>query len=829
MKSSQKLGAIALAVILAGCGGGGGGGSSAPAEATLSGFAAKGTLQFATVTAYAVDANGKAATTPSGKAVETDKDGNYTLTGLTTGQKYVVKVTATDKTVHLDEATDSPQKLSGDFVLSAVAEPTAAATTVSVTPFSHQMVVAAQQAGGLTTDNVAKARAVVTEIIGFDPLNLAKNDTSTSEGKQLKVMLTAVSQMAKDGALGCSAAPDKTVCVTDKLAKSTSTTSLKLSLEGGVDVSSTFRTAIVQSAETVRAKDPTITSAVLTNVLNKLECSTACTPVAKPVDNTTAVAVTAIKKVIDEIRTDLTTLFSSDGYTAQSTGKVNAQALKFKQALETVQLDFINQTQLDLRALIQGAQLLRDAKSGASTTVSVGFGAGDLRVFWGLNPSTANAGGCSLYKDEALTQAVSASEAKLAGFVGCSGRFARVVAPPTTTSAINTTTFLEWRHRIAMTPDATTAGKFTYKASAVRTDTTCPGAPAESNYGQSTSCTRSNVPLVKDSSGKEIVFEGTFTLADTAVKVAGDLPPSFIYTPPSFATAASSATVNSSATNSSVLIAIGSDADKLTWDINATVDSIDPVTKEAGKVSLDGSFDRYKGSAKVSSLILAKGSAVDGIAKTIDLDLGATSYTANNIASLRGVLAVGRPVKDKSGTKLNPTSVKFTGALTNTNPSTKAAVDFLQGSLTLAVSDYDKFDASKPESATNTSNVDVEFKGSLTAPDQPRLELVFGTSGKSFDVDATASAASLNFNRWKGTTKTGAVSMAFQKTAASGNTPASNTVTITEAGSGLSMTLTEGVATADVFANGNKVGVFNKSKGLITFTDGTVVSVDFGL
>lgn len=209
------------------------------------------------------------------------------------------------------------------------------------------------------------------------------------------------------------------------------------------------------------------------------------------------------------------------------------------------------------------------------------------------------------------------------------------------------------------------------------------------------------------------------------------------------------------------------------------------------------------------------------------MDLSATVYGSSNQSALVGALTVDTPVTDKSKTKTIPSKLRFVGALTNT-PTGSATTSFLQGAVELAVTGYDNVDATQPGSATNSASLSGSFTGSVTAPNQPRLELVLSTSGKTYNFKDSVTALNLSFNRWSGDTKTRAVNLAITRDAPTAATPSpARKLTLSEASSGLGMSYTEGGGKqVDVTASGNKIGVLDTGTSLVTFIDGTLVSLD---
>jgi hypothetical protein len=837
MPVHHRFAAPALALTIAALSGCGGGGGSTPASYSLEGFAAKGTLQHAIVEVYTIDATGKESEKPV-KTGETTETGTYKIAdvGTTAGQQYIVKIKpkADGSTVHVDEIVGE-QRLPDNFVLTALAKTDSNTTTVGVTPFSHMVVEAAKKTdGGLTSTNIAKSQTTITELLGFNPASVTTNDGKTEDEKKQKLMLTAVAQMAKDGALGCGSAADagaKTQCVTAALAASASTSSLKLTTKDKddrtVDVSSAFAAAV----KTTIAQDPTQSSATVTQALAKLECAANCTP-AVPVDNTASTAIAKVKAVVNEIRTDLTTMFSKDGATSTSKGKVNAQAFLFKQAMDNVQLN-VDQAAKDLNAVTLGIQLYTDYKSGKTTSNGQGTAYGQLAYSSNLGAYAVSAVGCTLYKDDpSQTPTPTAStNTNEANFIGCSARYSRTAQYDAST---NKTTYVDYRHGFNLTP-GTVAGSYTYKTKASTQTWSCTGQWWQNNSGMNGTSSAQTYPcsvktvnnLQLDANHAAIIYEGTVTVADsdadgnfTSINLTGDIAPGFSLT--GGCTTGTTSSASGCTTSVALIRATGKDQ----WKLNAKVTK--NANGDASKVTMAGQLASLDGSGtKLTEISLKDGSYVDKAAATAQLDLSFSSFTNTNTAVLSGSLTAETPVSDKSGTQKLPSHIVFKGGLTN-NLST-GAVEFLAGSAEVALLNYNNFDATKPASASNTATLNFTFKGSVTAPSQPRLELVFNTSGNAYDVENTATSAGLTYNRWTGSTNTRAVNLSISRTLATATNAPSKTASVTESTSGLSIAIAEGAKTADVKANGNTIGSLDLDKGLITFTDGSIVSLDIKL
>lgn len=166
---------IAAAALLTACGGGGG--DSAPAAASgstsLSGVASKGPLKLAVVTAYKVDANGTVGAEIA-HVTTSATDGSYTLDlGGYTGAVQLV-VTTTSATLTADEASGTDVALPDGFTLHANTVVAGGSSSViqsaSITPYTELAHQIAQASGGPTAANIASATSVVYNLIGVDPV-----------------------------------------------------------------------------------------------------------------------------------------------------------------------------------------------------------------------------------------------------------------------------------------------------------------------------------------------------------------------------------------------------------------------------------------------------------------------------------------------------------------------------------------------------------------------------------------------------------------------------------------------------------------------------------
>ena len=199
------------------------------ASVTLSGTAAKGLMAHADVGVFAVNPDGSVAGTALATTT-TDTLGRYSLSFVgSNGQPVVIRVSARadGSTTHADEVTGTAQPLPAGFAMRSLVTPSASGAVLanaSITPFSEMAVAAALRAsGGITPANALQAITTLSKQLGFNPINVAAKTLGTASGsdeQMLAVMLTLVSQLAQNGDLGCSGAPNpgaRVQCVVEAL------------------------------------------------------------------------------------------------------------------------------------------------------------------------------------------------------------------------------------------------------------------------------------------------------------------------------------------------------------------------------------------------------------------------------------------------------------------------------------------------------------------------------------------------------------------------------------------------------------------------------------
>lgn len=832
--------ALAAAALMAACGGGGsdggsgsggssggsgssGGGSSTAAAISLSGTAAKGLMANADVSVHAVKADGSVDTATALASTTTDASGRYTLSfSGTQGQPYVVRVTAKAGTTHLDEVSGTAEPLPAGFAMRSLLVAGSSGTqsvSASVTPFSEMAVAAAAKAsGGVTAANAQQAVSTVTQLLGFNPVSVTPTTLAAASGteqQQMAVMLTAVAKLASDGGLGCDGAANsgaKTQCVVQALAGSASTGSIKLS-SGSTDVSSALGGALVSVLADSKLSG-TVSSSALATVAANLACSSNCS--AAPSGSTsgpdaTATAIAAAKLLFGGLKTDWTAMFSSGGATSIATGALNKQAFAFSQAMDDVRLP-VDVLAKDVGALAMGIDLYNDYKAGriAPTVTDRSRGDGSLVDSDGSVPDASTSPmGCSLYQDANTSQLATA--VSNANYIGCAARY-YVSRSQQNGSTVTT----EWRHGFTLTPNAD--GSFAYSTRARQRVRSC----------NAQGCTvTSNAALQTDAQGQAIAaFSGTLTPTLSAafgnitrLVIAGDLPAAFLSGSPTLDsrahkhTLAFDGSVTRQADGSIASSAAGS---LLAKDASgATVSTL--TLKPSSMLQLPVSFDAQDNEVRPGTA----GSTASGAHTAAGLSLNLVF--ANAAAEFEGLFAVSDATWDKSGTALLPTKATLSGALRTVSNGT--ASEFLKGVLTATASGVAAYDASAAFSASNSYSVDLAFTGTVNAPNRPTLELTLG-SGWTFDTaDGRAKSVALQYRSLVNGAPRSVVTLTGDRDA-SGNV---GSLKLAEASSDLSLTWTRGASTADLMKGTTKIGTLNTATGLLTFSDGSFISLDIGL
>jgi hypothetical protein len=827
MGSMKFIAPSAMALLVVACGGGGGGGGdnggggTEPTSATVSltGVAAKGLMANADVGVFAVNADGTVATTALATAT-TDTAGKYALTFTgTQGQPYVVEVSAKvdGSTSEADEVSGTTVALPAGFAMRALLIPAttgAIATSVNVTPFSEMAAAAAAKAsGGITAANAAQAMATVKQLVGFDPTVTDVVSTSaagaTADEQKLAVLLTAVSQMANSGALGCAGTGvgQQTRCVVDALGAAASTTTLKLTGAGNTDVSTALNTAINQVLTSDLAGN--VNAATLTAVVANLGCSTNCAVAGTtPSNDALASGIAAAKLLFGQMKADWMNMFSGDGITSVSQGAANAQAFKFSQAVGDMRQPFNTMLQ-DTVTLLTGVDLYNQYTAGTRTSNTETDGIGnvpsnDPRAFAGLGTT-----GCALYTDD--TTSVLASAPADAKVIGCSSYYyaERSTIPGGIRNAI-------YRHGMLITPNPD--GSFGWQMRARRTVNDC-----------TPTCVRTaNDSLQFDVSGQPRSFTGTLAQALTQGQVTtwalgGDFPAGFV-------------------SRGSTL---ADDHSTITLNVARTIDAASGDTTDASISA--GSFISKDSSGAALATLSVKHGHIGSIAVGFDRGgnvvapdspnkvssgyiLGPFEFDltyATPGASIEGVVSASDLVWDKSKTSTIPTKESFSGTLTTIDPVSGARTDFLTGTLSGSATGFASFDATQPLSASNTFTQALTFVGTVTAPNRPVLEVTLSGSAQPTDSGFLPLPATLQYRALVNGQPRTVVN--FTASPASATNPDLTRFSFSEAASGLTAAWQDTDTQVKLMKDTLEIGTLDLGTRVITFKDGSVMSLDIAL
>jgi hypothetical protein len=825
MKKTPLI-AVLGASLLSACGGGSSDGSPAPevapstaATVALSGIAAKGLMDGADVKVHPIATDGSVDLATVLASTTTAANGSYTLSfSGTKDQPYVVRVSANANTTHRDEVSGESQALPVGFSMRSLVIPAASgavSTSASITPFSEMAVAAAAKAsGGVSAANAAQAVSTVTQLLGFDPTKVAATSTgaaATDDEKKLAVMLTAVSQMANSGDLGCNtgAAGDKVKCVVDALGAAASTSSIKLetgSGEGATNVSAVLNSAVT----TVLAKPElvgTISGSLLTTVAANLGCTSNCNAAATgttPTVDASAQAIAGAKLLFTQLKSDWTALFSRGGASGIATGAANVQAFKFDQAMRDVHLP-VRTLLTDSGALLLGIDLYNDYKAGRTNTPSRGRAEGSVPNDGSADFSnTFGAAGCTLYQD-ADTQ-VTATTPNNANFIGCSARYylSRSFNPVVTS---------EYRHGFTITPLADGGFGWQTRARLRRTS------------GNGTLL--SNAALQTDAAGAPLApFTGTVTTTLTGGSVTGftlqgELAAGFkeggsqlvnhkhsINLSGTRSFSASQPKDGSSSVTGSLVAMDSSGATLSTLTVKQATSKELPVSRDANE------NDVAPGSA---TAVRTAGGTLSAV--TVNL-----VFTKAD-AEFEGILSMPTSSWDKSGTSLQPTELRLSGMLRNIgNGST---TEFFSGSFTVKSSGFANYEATAPYSASNRYTQSLSFVGQVSAPNRPLLELSLGAEQLIDSDDGSTQSLSLQYRSIVNGAPRLVVTVAGTR---EGGSSTVNRFRLAEAGANLSLSWLDGASAVElVHGDSRVIGSVNASSGVVTFSDGSLVSLDVGL
>ena len=809
---------LASAVLLAACGGGGGGGNTATTPTgdgsttvTLTGVVAKGATSGADVNVYAVT-NGVVSSTAAASAAATSTTGTYSISFKpTTGQLYVVQASARSdgSTTHLDEVSNAQQALPASFKLRSFLTADGATTAIAnLTPFSEAAVtVAAAASGGPTADNAAQAVSTVTQLLSFNPTAVTPTKVATASAgdqQKLAVMLAAVSQLSNSSAdltaLGCTGstivtAGDKTACVVTQLAAAAQLKSLHLGLTVGgssTDVSEMLGDAVQAvlsntSINPVVNGVPAVSTSLMTPVLTNLACTGAACTAATATASSTPVAtgIAAAKTFFTTIVNDWTQMFSNDGTTANSVGKVNQAGYQIRQAITDVQTPLANVFG-ELTAISQGDQLVRL------------YGNGTLSVPHSSSGSGTGSVDCGLFTDDTMSTYISQASDAATAVVACFYNAVYVYDQTTATDGY-------WGHLLILS-QGQTADHYTYQAYA-----------ASHGYDCSTDCVPSDIQPLQLSGNSPVAWTGTIALTVDGggnlqyASITGDMPPPILSD------------------------ASGLGGDHQTWSVSDVITPSD----SGDSASLTGTIKGYgtpgtDGAPLTSQLTVRSGSATfpgsaygtnpTSVSADVLLDAYGSTGTTSPSAEVEATLTANNFVDDLHENASLPTTVTLTGALRTLTNGT--ATNVVTVSATSTISGFQNYDSTASGSSTNYYSLDLQATATVTAPNEPVLEFSIGGSNHLPEGDDYG-LVSLQYRRLVGTT----VSQVITGVASRSPTTLKWTTTLADNVDNLSVTLTESSTVAPMLMLGGstQIGTFNTGNSVLTFTDGSFMSLALGL
>lgn len=782
MKFSRLTLACAVTGALAACGGG----SSTPASTptpvqvsrTLDGVAAKGLIKNGIVKVYLYSAAGVKAADPLVTSRTSTVDGSYSVSlGSSTGL-FTVEVSADKDTVMADEVSGDIAMPIGMTLRSLVQLDSAAATSIKgyVTPFTDMLVTAASKAtGGLTAANAATAQTGVTTMLGFNPLltkpvmvngATAAGVTDASEKLQ-SISLAALSKIANDSSngFGCAGTvSEKVACVV------TATMGAAELKDGNLSIPLTVQGAIREAAEKVAA-DTSLNKTTLTTLVGL----PAFTQAKIAVGATVVDPIPATKAMFASLRSNANAWQAALKPGAVG-NPVDTMKADFDKAIAPLDQDLADWLQLSARGVALYKNYVDAGNTGVTSEVIQNpdmFG----RVIGSCALTTDSTAKITVISGAVANNAFCRLEKK--PVAGTETALTRTVATATApTQTVDTSlTRQQFTKSIQLTP--VTASSFSYTAR----------ARMETGYFNRVGGTGSVINMVIADVKTTIGSPGTGTVAFDLtgptinnIHIAGDMP------------------ARTDANGVKI-------TDKETWNVDYLR------TPEVGtttvKYALSGEIASYKDSVKSGAISLLDGSFIRAVpdsggdiafigVKEVNLAISVAGVDSKIV----GTLAMSNFSFDHSNSDYVPTDVKFVGSLNN------GSSEFFNGTLTAHIADYASFDKSLVASDTNFVKLSASFVGILRIAGRPDLKL--SLAGREIRNDAGAFTG-----QYEDGTNTILISD-------SGAVP--KVISISSA-NGVSVQFKEEINVADVFKNGSKVASFDRSSGIITYTDGSFESL----
>ena len=763
--------ALAVALLLAGCGGGGGTDgatgsapgavvvASSPEMRVISGSAAKGTIRNARVQLFSLDADGTRGAAIA--STTTGQDGTYQVSVPANILTFTIEVDGSAGGTFADEATGVDVAIPADFKirdvvrLAATAEKTFRA---SVSPLTELIVATAEKSsGGLTTANIDASKTGFATAYGFDAekvrlinSNADEAATATEEEKQQSLTLAAISRLAKDGKLGCDQtnSGERINCVVKQVGKGGKITGNALELDDGVR--SGIRQSLSDVVSDARVNKTGKTSTNGTATFSEGKVSTGAGSIT---------GVQAAKNLFASLRNNSRALLLTNQVNPLD-ARVEALRADFRKAVAPVDGNLLELTRLS----ITGIEFFQAYKSGTTSLAQIN----------GYYDRAYIHGSCSI-RTAAGQPATSRENAASVGCTSFSNTYSTVVDA---NNAFLGYQFL--RGAITMTPATDNPNAFDYRAS--------------------TFVTRS------------ISSDGGKTFTGSTVSYGN-------YTTKAAATGTIRFSVSGNAVTSASFTGnmpgrIGDNGVRLSDREDWTIDAVRTDEGNASfKYALTGTVASIADGASSAQLSVKEGSFMrvkgDQAAPTL-LDIQEASLILEGTAGtskIAGAIRLANFRGDKNGINVQPTLATFSGSLSTAN------AEFFSGTLGLERAGYDKVDSTMPVTASNYAGETASFAGKLVIAQRPAVTLMVTLARPALD------SASI-LGQYRDGTEVVNVSVT-----ASGDIGIAPKKSHIASANGVSADFIAGAKTIDVLRDGAKIAVIDTASGKISYVDGSFESL----
>jgi hypothetical protein len=781
-----KTGAIALAMAFAGCGGGGGGDSTAgvpsagapapgvpvadaPVQRTVQGTAAKGLIKGATVSLYAIDAQGVRAATALGTAT-TGADGTYKLQIPASVQNFVIEVTAAPGATMADEATGTDIALPTGMKLRSVvtlADGASGTYEGTVSPLTEMVVRTAETTDGkLPKQAIAQAKANVRTLLGFDPetvkpinSNSDKAAGASEDEKNQSLALAAISQMASTVTADCgqSNPGERISCVVKQLSGSVKVEDGKPSLEQ--NRLAAFRDALKTVAEDKKINHTGKDKVVGIPVISAPAPTTTTTPTPTVPVKEPLSPVAATKALFASVRTNLQAI--DKGNALQAT----ADAIKADLNSDLLPLsnDVSGFGALALNALEQFDRYRKHEISASTFQVwQYQLYPGDTYPIYNIGEGSGN---CTIHQDSLYPLSMLCTTVHLYS-IGQSSTANTIIRDYVTRT-------------VKLTPSG---GEYYYEVTFQKNTATF-----DKNYSFK-SVTSSPI-------GDRFYGRGTYSHYDNAIlelSMSGSMPGRL---------------------DESGRLQAGAE----TWDFTMTRI---PEQNHVAVYKLGGSFTastsgtpNTKGQLtgkveidKSSFLRLATDVSNEHVLQNPVNELQVTLRGTVGTTTAEGTLRASGDKLDKSKTVHMPTSLSFDGSIKHNDATV------FTGKVAITRGGFEQFDATAPESSTNFVADAVELGGTLSVPNRPVLGLTVGATRTGLDT----ANVSLQYRDAASVINASVSAKAGEK----------NPLVKVSSADGVAFSFTTGsTAPVNVTKDGAITAVLDPNKGIISYKDGTTESL----